>query len=73
MVLITLRPEPWAVQPYGSYNQNALIRKATNEFVSFSIDNGLRQMAIFTSLGGDLFDLLSIKTNKILQICLFII
>ena len=40
-MLIKLRPEPWTIQPSGSYNQNALIRKATNEFVSFCIDNGM--------------------------------
>ena len=31
-------------------NQNALIRKATNEFASFCIENRLRQMTIFTIL-----------------------
>ena len=52
-------------------NQNALIRKATNEFASFCIDNRLRQMpAILTSLskwGKDLLDSFSIKTNKIMH------
>ena len=33
-----------------STNQNALIRKATNEFASFCVDNRLGQTAIFTIL-----------------------
>ena len=51
-------------------NQNALIRKATNQFVSFCVDNRLLQMAIFTSLskwGKDPLDSFPIKINKLLH------
>ena len=46
-----------------------MIRKGSNKFPSFCVDNRLRQMAIFTSLsewGKDLPDSFSIKTNKML-------
>ena len=49
-------------------NQNALIRKATDEFASFCIDSRLLQMAIFTSLskwGKDPLDSFPIKINKL--------
>ena len=52
-------------------NQNALIRKATNEFVSFCIDSRLVQMAIFTSLskwGKDPLHSFLSKINKRLHV-----
>ena len=66
--MTTTLDSSWTAVWFLRTNQSALICKATNEFASFCIDNGLRQIAIFTSLlkwGKDPLDSFSIKTNKI--------
>ena len=58
----------WKAAQFLLTNQNALIRKATNEFASFCTNDRLRQMTTFTCLsnwGKDPLDSFSIKTNKI--------